>query len=230
VIEMSSASVAVRTDAKLQEEVIEELKWDSRVDATAVGVTVKEGVVMLTGNVESYATKMAARDAAHRVPGVLDVADNIQVKIPGKLAKTDVELAHAVRRALEWDVMVPDKRIESTVANGWITLSGTVDLLREREDAERAVKRLAGVCGVINNIVVIGPKLEAEDVRQMIEQALDRRAEKEAERIKVEVADGSVKLSGRVWSWAEKRAIIGAVSHAPGVISVDDKLFVDPLF
>jgi osmotically-inducible protein OsmY len=227
---MSTAAVRFKTDSKIQQEVIQELKWNTRVHAAEIGVAVDKGVVSLTGTVDSYAKKMAAQEAAHRVAGVLDVANEIMVKIPGNLTRTDTELAHAVRRTLEWDVWVPDERIQSTVSNGWVTLEGTVDLLRERADVERAIRSLAGVAGVTNKIVVTGAKVKEAEVREMIERALERRAEREAERIKVDVADGKVTLSGRVRSWAEKRAIVGAISHAPGVNAVEEDLFVDPLF
>jgi osmotically-inducible protein OsmY len=227
---MSTTAVSSKSDSKIQQEVIQELKWDTRVHAAEIGVAVDKGVVLLTGNVDSYAKKMAAQEAAHRVAGVLDVANEIKVKIPGNLVRTDAELARAVRRALEWDVWVPDERIQSTVSNGWVTLEGTVDLLRERVDVERAIRSLAGVVGVTNKILVGGARVKPNVLREMIEKALERRAEREAEQIKVEVEDGKVKLSGRVRSWAEKRAVVGAISHAPGVTALEEDLFVDPLF
>jgi osmotically-inducible protein OsmY len=227
---MSTAPTRSKSDSVLQQEIMQELKWDTRVDSSEIGVAVKNGVVMLSGNVDSYAKKMAAQEAAHRVTGALDVANEIEVKIPGKIAKTDVDIARAVRQALEWDVWVPDDLIQSTVSNGWVTLDGKVVLLRERDDVERAIRRLAGVRGVTNNIVVTGPRVEPEGVREMIEQALERRAEREAHRIKVDVDGGKVTLSGPVRSWAEKRAILGAVTHAPGITAVDERLFVDPMF
>jgi osmotically-inducible protein OsmY len=162
--------------------------------------------------------------------GVLDVANDIQVRVPGSVGRTDAEIAQAVRNALEWDVWVTEDRIKSTVSNGWVTLEGDVNLLREREDVEHVIRRLAGVRGVANRIEVKPAKIKAEDVREAIEQALERRAEREARHIKVEVHDSEVTLSGGVRSWAEKRAILGTVSHAPGVQSVDEHLFVDPLF
>jgi len=118
----------------------------------------------------------------------------------------------------------------STVSNGWVTLEGDVSLFREREDVERVIRRLAGVRGLTNRIEVKPVKIKAEDVREAIEEALERRAEREARHIIVEVHDSEVKLSGPVRSWAEKRAILGIVSHALGVRAVDENLFIDPLF
>lgn len=217
----------MKSDSEIQKQVLQELKWDTRVEETEVGVQVDKGVVTLTGNVSSYAKKLAAQEAAHRVSGVLDVANDLKVKFPGGL-RTDTEVAQAVRRALEWDVMIPEKRIQSTVAEGWITLEGTVDLLHEREDAERTVRNLIGVRGVYNKIVVKPALPKPAQLRERIEEALERGAEREAKRIRVEVSDGTVTLSGSVRSWLEEEAIVGAVSHAPGVQKVKDNLSINP--
>lgn len=225
-----SAKMQTKSDSEIQQEVLRELKWDTRVEETEVGVTVERGIVTLTGTVDSYAKKLAAQDAAHRVYGVLDVANDMQVRVPGSMARSDPDIAKAVRNALEWDVWVKEEGIKSTVSNGFVTLEGDVTLLRERDDVERTIRRLAGVRGVDNRIEVKSTKINADDVRESIEQALERRAEREARHIRVEVKNSEVKLSGRVHSWAEKRAILGIVSHAPGVRSVDENLFVDPMF
>jgi osmotically-inducible protein OsmY len=225
-----SAKMQTKSDSEIQQEVLRELKWDTRVEETEVGVTVERGIVTLTGTVDSYAKKLAAQDAAHRVYGVLDVANDMQVRVPGSMARSDPDIAKAVRNALEWDVWVKEEGIKSTVSNGFVTLEGDVSLLRERDDVERTIRRLAGVRGVDNRIEVKSKKINADDVRESIEQALERRAEREARHIRVEVKNSEVKVSGRVHSWAEKRAILGIVSHAPGVRSVDENLLVDPMF
>jgi osmotically-inducible protein OsmY len=221
-----------KSDEQIQTDVLRELGWDSRVDDTHVGVAVDQGVVTLTGTVASYSGKLAAQEAAHRVTGVLDVANDIRVEIPLSLGRTDTQIAQAVRHALEWDVLVPDTHITSTVTDGWVTLEGSVERLRERADAERAVWRLQGVRGVTNKIVVRPPTVKEERVREVIEDALERCAEREAEReakrIQVQVSDGMVTLAGRVRSFAEKRAVMGAVSHAPGVHTVTEHLRIEP--
>jgi osmotically-inducible protein OsmY len=217
-----------KSDTQVQEEVLRELRWDSRVEANEIGVAVDKGVVSLTGTVSSYARKLAAQEAAHRVSGVLDVANDIQVRVHEGPNPTDAEIAQAVRRTLEWDVWVPDEQIQSTVSNGWVTLEGKVSLLRERNDAERAVRHLTGVLGVTNRIVVSPPPVKEQGVRNLIEEALERRAQREAGHIQVEVGDGRVTLTGRVRSWEEKRAILGAVSHARGVSEVTDRLVINP--
>jgi osmotically-inducible protein OsmY len=218
----------MRIDAQIQQAVLRELKWDTRVAETDVGVEVDRGVVTLTGNVDSYAKRVAAQEAAHRVVGVLDVANDVQVKIPGAHARTDTEIAQAARRALEWNVTVPDERIQTTVADGRISLTGDVDTWHQREDAEHAVRYLPGVRGVSNTIVVNVLPVAPAKVREEIEEALERRAEREAKRIQVSVHDGMVTLSGTVRTWPEKRAVIGAARFTPGVYAVEDHLRIDP--
>ena len=217
-----------KTDQEIQQDVFRELRWDSRVDQTEIGVEVDQGIVTLTGTVNSYAKKLAAREAAHRVVGVLDVADDIQVKTPGGRDRTDTEIAQAVRAALEWDAFVPDQKIRSTVTEGFVTLEGEVATLREKEDAEAAVRKLIGVREVRNRLLVTAVKVDPVTLRKSIEEALERRAEREAERIRVRVVDGTVVLEGKVRTWPEKQAILGAVSHAPGVREVSDKLSINP--
>lgn len=216
-----------KTDQEIKREVERELRWDTHVEEAEIGVTVHNGVVTLVGVVSSYAKKLAAQEAAHRVGEVLDVANELQIKVPASRMRDDTEIAQAVRHALEWNVFVPDERIRSTVTNGWVMLEGNVDKLVERQDAERAIRHLAGVHGVLNRLVVIGQPIEPEEVRAIIEEALQRRAGREANRINVSVYQGAVTLSGSVSTWAEKRAITGAVSHAPGVHMVHDHLHLD---
>jgi len=218
-----------RTNEQTHHDVLDELRWDTRVEETEVGVEVDNGVVTLTGTVSSYAKKVAASEAAHRVSGVLDVANDIQVKIPGGFTRTDTEIAQAVRGALEWNVLVPDHQIRSTVADGWVTLEGVVAYLSEREDAERAVRNLSGVRGVVNKLVINPTDVAPTDVRMVIEDALERRADREADRIDVNVNNGTVTLSGSIKSWEEEQAIVSAVSHAPGVVSVKDHLTISPI-
>jgi osmotically-inducible protein OsmY len=221
------AQVIQRSDADIHRDVLEELAWDSRVEETEVGVQVSEGVVTLTGTVSSWAKRVAAQEAAHRVSGVRDVANDIAVKVPGSGARTDTEIAQAVRQALEWDVFVPHDKITSTVSDGWVTLEGTVDRASQRADAERAIRNLAGVKLVLDKIVVGGPQLAAANVRRTIEKVLERRAEREARRIHVDVHDGTVTLSGPVHSWAERKSIVAAARFTPGVGAVEDHLVTE---
>lgn len=213
-----------KSDSQIQQDVLRELKWDPRVEETEVGVEVEKGVVTLTGNVSSWAKKFAAQEAAHRVYGVLDVANDIAVKAPGTLPVTDTDIAQAVRRTLEWDVFVPHEQITSTVSSGWVTLAGNVALWNDRDAADRAIRNLQGVRGVTNTITVTPPKASSLEVRRAIEGVLERRAEREAKKIHVEVSDGTVTLTGTVQSWQEKDAVASAARFTPGVQSVVNQL------
>jgi osmotically-inducible protein OsmY len=207
---------------------MKELDWDPQVDAVEVGVQVKDGMVTLTGNVASYAKKLAAKRAAHRVGGVLDVVNNLTVELVDPHKKSDQEVAKAIRHALEWDVLVPDTKIHSTVANGYVTLNGEVESWADKTAAEFAVERLAGVKSVDNRIE-IKPKtqVDSEKIRTAIEGTLERQAEREADQIGVKVQDGFVTLTGTVRSWTEKNAVHNVAAFTPGVRRVDDLLLVD---
>jgi osmotically-inducible protein OsmY len=164
---MALVAAAKKTDPEIQQDVLRELKWDTRVEETDVGVEVDAGVVTLSGTVSSWGKRHAAAEAAHRVRGVLDVANDIVVKMPGMPGRTDTEVAHAVRNALMWDVFVPDTHIRSTVSDGVVTMDGEVETWTQAEDAERAVRNLAGVRSVMNLISIKPPYVvdAAEDLR-----------------------------------------------------------------
>ena len=159
---------------------------------------------------------------------MLDVANDVEVKPEGLFVRTDADIALAVRHVLLWDSLVPDERIKSTVSDGWVTLEGDVDFWHQRQDAERTVLRLEGVIGVTNQIKVAPRRVDPIELREEIECALEQRADREAERLRIEVHDGAVDLFGRVHSWQEKRAVIGSISHAPGVTAIRDHLRIDP--
>src|SRR4051794_33348329 len=177
---MQTVNVA-KSDSQIQQDVLREFKWNTRVAETEVGVEVDKGVVTLSGTVSSYAKRSEAQEAAHRVAGVLDVANDLKIHSPTNLKRTDTEIAQAVRTTLEWDVVVPDTRIRSTVSSGVVVLEGEVNTWHERETAERAVRNLTGVHGVVNSIEVRTPQTDAEKVRKEIEAALERRADQESD-------------------------------------------------
>jgi osmotically-inducible protein OsmY len=215
-----------KTDFQLKRDVDDELKWDTRVKETDVGVEVKAATVTLTGTVDSWSARLAAQEAAHRVSGVLDVANDIQVKLPGSYERNDTDIANVVRTALEWDVLVPSESIRTTVSNGLVTLEGKVDYWSQYDDAARAVSNLAGVREVKNLITVEPslPRVSPQAVRGAIEQALERRAEHAAKHVQIAITEGKVVLSGDVSSWAERKALEGAVRGTPGVWTVDNQL------
>jgi osmotically-inducible protein OsmY len=147
--------MGIKSDRGIEEEVIQEIGFDGRLEGAHIAVTVEDGVVMLTGTVSGYAKKLAAQEAAHRVGGVLDVVNEIHIN--GDWDHCDRSIARAVRAALELADMVPDERISATVSEGWITLEGHVERLRQCDEAQRAVCALAGVRGVYNKITIDWP-------------------------------------------------------------------------
>jgi len=219
-----------KTDAQVKESVLEELKWDTRVRETDVGVEVHSGVVTLTGTVDSWAALVGAQEAAHRVAGVLDVANDIHVRLPGSSERDDTDIAAAVRDALRWDVLVPDQRIRSTVSKGVVTLEGTVDTWSQYDDAVRCVRNLMGVIEV-KNFIRVEPTVASASpsaVRSAIEGALERHAAHAAKHVQIAIADGKVILSGNVPTWVEREAIEGAVRGTPGVRRVENQVRIRP--
>lgn len=213
------------SDAQIQSDVLAELKWEPRVQPNEIGVVVKDGVVTLTGWVDAYTKKWAAEDAAHRVRGVKAVANDIEVRLPASDERTDADLAAAVVRALEWDAFVPVDKLEVTVSKGWVTLKGEVEWNYQKQDAERAVRRLVGVTGV-TNMITVKPRIEASELKENIEKALIRSVETDAKRITVEVDGSAVILKGTVRSWAERQEAEREAWAAPGVTSVDNRITI----
>ncbi len=219
--------MAVRTDADIHKDVLEELEWDPEVDATEVGVEVDDGVVTLTGWVDSYAKKLAAERAALRVAGVRAVANDISVK--GLTTRTDTDIAKAVADALEANSLVPRDRIDVTVKNGKVTLQGEVDWEYQRRAAVNTVRDVTGVRDVIDLITVKQPSVSPSEIKESIERALVRSAEIDADRIQVHVEDGHVRLTGTVRSYAEKLEAAAAAWRAKGVTRVTNEIEVRPV-
>ena len=215
------------TAKEIQDAVLRELEWEPVVKSTEIGVSVKEGVVTLSGFVDNYAKKYNAERAAKRVAGVKAVVNELEVKLPFSDERTDEDIAKSAVRALEDRITVPHERIKLTVSAGWITLEGEVEWNYQKEAAEAAVRYLTGVKGVTNKIAV-RPRVSPLDVKTKIEEALRRIAEVDAKRITVETTDSKVILRGTVRSWAAWNEAQRAAWRALGVKDVENKLVISP--
>jgi osmotically-inducible protein OsmY len=217
----------MKTDAQLQWDVLEELQAEPSIDATQIGVTVRGGVVTLTGHVPVYAQKFTAEEAARRVRGVKAVANDLEVRLSDGGRRSDTDIAAAVVSALQWDAAVPDERIQATVRDGWITLGGIVDWQFQKEAADCAVRPLIGARGVTNSILV-KPRVQPADIAARMRAAIARSAVRGSQGIRVESHDGTAVLRGDVHSLAEREEAERVAWSVPGVSRVQNDLMVTP--
>ena len=216
----------MKSDSLIQKDVMEELRWEPLLSASEIGVAVKNGVVTLSGMVDTYAKKLRAERAVKRIEGVKAVAEDIQVGISPEFRKTDAEIAEAVLNALKWHTGVQEEKIKIRVEDGHVRLEGEVEWEYQRNQAQTAIENLTGVKSVIN-LIGIKPKISSGDIQQKINAAFHRSANIDSGKISVEVSGSKVILNGKVRSFAEKEDAEVAAWNAPGVISVESKLEIE---
>jgi len=215
-----------KTDMQLKQDIEEELRWDPKLNAAQIGVSVDKGTVTLTGAVDTYAAKWAAEDATKRVAGVRTVAQDLTVKILAEHKRTDPEIAAAAESALKWNVFVP-KAVTARVSGGSVTLEGPVTWNFQREAAETAIRHLSGVVTVFN-FITIKPEVSAGQVKEKVQAALLRQATSDASSVHVDTSGGKVTLTGQVASWRTMDDAEKAAWAVPGVNEVVDKLTISP--
>ncbi|WP_454887565.1 BON domain-containing protein [Sphingomonas oryzagri] len=215
----------MKSDAQLQHDVIAELEWEPSVDHAQIGVAVNDGVVTLSGYVQSYPEKVAAERAARRVAGVKAIAEEIKVRFASDPKVADHEIAKRILDMFAWNVLVPDDRITVKVEHGWVSLSGTVDWHYQRDEARKLAGKVHGVTG-ISNLIEITQHPAAHDVKERIVSAFKRQADLDAATVTVSTEGGKVTLGGRVKAWNERTIAERAAWGAPGVTEVRDNIAI----
>jgi osmotically-inducible protein OsmY len=219
---MTTAQLSDR-DISMKEAVMRQLDWDPEVDSSAVGVAARNGTVTLTGYIDTYFGKLAAERAAKRVRGVRAVANDIEVRL--KLGRVDADVAADICRALELRSTIPDT-VQAAIHNGYVALTGRVEWMFQKREAEKAVRHIRGVRGVMNHITV-APRAVERDVRHRIVEALHRNANLDSRHITVGVVGSKVILTGTVGSWLQRESAERAAADAPGIAEVENKIAVE---
>jgi osmotically-inducible protein OsmY len=221
-----TVAAMVSDDLRIRNAVMHQLEFDPEIDASEIGVAARDGAVTLTGFIDSYWGKLAAERCAKRVRGVRAVANDLQVRL--RLARTDADIARDAAFALNLRASVP-KTVKALVHNAHVTLTGAVDWMFQKTQAEKLVQHVPGVVSVINHIEVV-PRRGVRDIQKRIVHALHRSADINARQIEVKV-DGDVAiLTGTVGSWLQREAAERAAGSAPGITRVDNRVTIAPTF
>ena len=217
----------MKSDRDIERDVRDELQWDPDLDATDIAVSVKDGVVTLTGFVKSYTDKYESEAAAKRVAGVAGVANDLEVRMPSVDERPDPEIARDAVSSIKGQLPISSEHIKVVVKNGWVTLEGQVEWQYQKNTAESAVRRIKGVKGV-SNLIVLKPRAEPTEIKSKILEAFKRNAELDANRIHIEANGSEVILKGTVRSWIEREEAERVAWSAPGVTRVEDRIVVAP--
>ena len=216
----------MKSDIQIQKDVIEQLKWEPFLNASEIGVAVKNGIVNLSGQVDSYSKKLSAENAAKKIAGVKAIAEDIQIGVSPAYNKTDTEIAEAVVNALKWHSAVQEEKIKIKVENGSVRLDGEVEWEYQRINAKSAIENLTGVRSVIN-LITVKPVVTATDIQKKMSSFFHRSATIDSGKITAEVKGSKVILRGTVRSFAEKEDAETAAWNAPGVTSIESKLEIE---
>jgi len=216
----------MKTDSQIQQDVMDQLKWEPYLNAAQIGVAVKNGIVTLSGQVDTYSKKLIAENAAKKISGVKAIAEDIQIGVSPAYNKTDAEIAEAVLNALKWHTAVQEEKIKVKVEDGYVRLEGEVEWNFQRKNAASAIETLAGVRSVIN-LITVKPKISSSDIEEKINEAFKRSATIDAGKITAEVIGSKAILRGKVRSFAEKEDAENAAWFAPGITAVDSKIEIE---
>jgi osmotically-inducible protein OsmY len=216
----------MKTDAQIQQDVIEQIKWNPQLNAAEVGVAVKNGVVTLSGQVGSYLKKTEIEKEARKVAGVRAIAEDIQVGLSAPDQRTDADIAQVIIQALNWHAGIPEETVKVKVEDGWVILEGELEWEYQRELVRARVTNLVGVRKIINNIT-LKQKITPVDVAEKINAAFLRSATVDAGKIQPEVEGTRLTLKGTVRSFAEKEDAGQAAWSLPGILQVDNQLEIE---
>lgn len=214
-----------KSDSQLQLDIMEELKWEPGIDHEKIGVAAKDGVITLSGIVSSYSEKLLAEKVARRVKGVRAIGEDLVVRYPGDAKTSDAEIAKRVADVIEWNALIPKERINATVENGVVRLRGDVEWNYQKTLAFKDASKISGVVRV-ENLINVRPSVSTTDVKDRIEEAFERQADLEAEKIKVRAEGHKIILEGTVSTWGKRGIAERAAWAAPGVSQIEDKIVI----